>query len=545
MLLVSCRSCPSRCPRGSHESPAVFTFSDAFADDAAAGDAIVSSLRAEQVADAARDLVRLSRQAEARAVLLAFRIGQAAHDEVLFALSAERQMMVRNQADKAAVGEISLQLGMSRIKAGTWYKLGDALQRRPKIRLAYLAGDVSTHRMSVMVHALESAPVPSPAVEPDAEASDTETSIDDSQVDDLDSDGVADDECGDPCDASVEDAPLDLEDRALELSSHPSTDAVLRDELEALVISLDPAAAAEARDAFAETWQNLTITNDSSGHANIDACVPAEHGVALREQIAALIAARVCRNDRRTIGRQRVAAFAELAGLGARLECTCGGDGCRAGNSDSQAAGDAAVIRPDSRDESDDGNAEFTDAEPQSELVLPELTVVLDPLGIEVPRLRGYGAIDPVLAADLSSRARVVSLPEAPRDRSAGLLVRDRGPAPPVDRTGHGGFDLPPPGALIYTPSTRIRGEILLSDHYCRYPYCGMPADQCEIDHLVAFDHRAPHVGGWTVPENLAPMCRPDHQRKHQGLWLPTMHTDRTITWRNPRTGQEIITYPR
>ncbi|NED66933.1 HNH endonuclease, partial [Streptomyces sp. SID10244] len=66
-------------------------------------------------------------------MLVAFRIGQAAHDEVLFARSAERQMMVRNQADKAAVGEISLQLGMSRVTAGTWYKLGDALQRHPKI----------------------------------------------------------------------------------------------------------------------------------------------------------------------------------------------------------------------------------------------------------------------------------------------------------------------------------------------------------------------------------------------------------------------------
>ncbi|NDZ97387.1 HNH endonuclease [Streptomyces sp. SID6673] len=477
---------------------------------------------------------------------MAFRIGQAAHDEVLFARSAERQMMVRNQADKAAVGEISLQLGMSRVTAGTWYKLGDALQRHPKIRLAYLAGDVSTHRMSVVVHALESAPVPSPAVESDAEASDPETSIDDSQVDDLDSGGPADDERGDPCDASGEDAPLDLEDRALELSSHPSTDAVLRDELEALVISLDPAAAAETREGFTETWQNLTITNDSSGHANIDACVPAEHGVALREQIAALIAAWVCRNDRRTIGRLRVAAFAELAGLGGRLHCTCGGDGCCVGNADSQAAGDPGTARhrPHRRDESDE-RAESIEAEPLSELVLAELTVVIDPLGIEVPRLRGYGATDPVLAADLSSRARLVSLPEDPRDRSAGLLVRDSGPAPPVDRTGHGGFDLPPPGALIYTPSTRIRGEILLSDHYCRYPYCGMPADQCEMDHLVAFDPREPHVGGWTVPENLAPMCRPDHQRKHQGFWLPTMHTDRTITWRNPRTGQEIITYPR
>ncbi|NED61336.1 HNH endonuclease, partial [Streptomyces sp. SID10244] len=68
---------------------------------------------------------------------------------------------------------------------------------------------------------------------------------------------------------------------------------------------------------------------------------------------------------------------------------------------------------------------------------------------------------------------------------------------------------------------------------------------ECELDHLVKFNHADAMAGGWTVPENLAPLCRPDHHRKHLGLWRPTMHTDRTITWHNAGTGQTIVTYPR
>ena len=44
---------------------------------------------------------------------------------------------------------------------------------------------------------------------------------------------------------------------------------------------------------------------------------------------------------------------------------------------------------------------------------------------------------------------------------------------------------------------------------------------------------------------NLIPLCRPDHQRKHMGLWLPVMHTDLSITWTSTRTGEQVITYPR
>ena len=196
------------------------------------------------------------------------------------------------------------------------------------------------------------------------------------------------------------------------------------------------------------------------------------------------------------------------------------------------------------------------------------LIVVTDPAGIEVPYLRGHGPIDPDHAEDLISNsiAGQLLLPSG----YSGLIVTGRdGPAPPIDPTGHGGYDLPPPGAgseasgpippgagsqasgpippgaLTYRPSRAVRERVISHDRTCRYPQCGRPSDECQLDHLVKFDPRDPLAGGWSIFENLIPLCTPDHHRKHLGLWIPTMHTDRTITWRDPITGEIVITYPR
>ena len=158
----------------------------------------------------------------------------------------------------------------------------------------------------------------------------------------------------------------------------------------------------------------------------------------------------------------------------------------------------------------------------------------------------GYGAIDPAHAARIAPHATTITArPSETRTASGLIIFGNRTPAPPIDPTGHGGFATPPPGALTYKPSAALRAEIIQLDRRCRYPYCGRPSEECELDHLLKFCHADPVAGGWTVAFNLAPLCRPDHDRKHDGPWIPTMHTDRTITWRNARTGQTIVTYPR
>ncbi|MYR07912.1 HNH endonuclease [Gordonia sp. SID5947] len=550
----------------------MFTCSD---PDAAV--AAIASTSPGELGEAARAHLRSSRRHEARSLLAAHRLGQAVYDDMVMSLSATGQMRVRHGADKAAIGEISLQLGISRTKAGTWFNLGDALQRLPKIRRAYLAGDLSTHRMSTMVYAAQTAPdtitgEPTP-VDPSGSDGPEPAGPELANPDIAHPDAV-DPEPGDSGElpdsgargavsqADADDVPvLDFEDLALELSSRPTTDRVFTDQLADIVISLDPDAATEARHEFADAWQNLTVTADAAGHMNLDACIPAEDGVHLTQRITALIAARICRRDPRRIGQHRVMALAEIIGVpGKTLTCGCGH-----GNCPTQPPTDpvTAPHRGDSSHEdtgdhvSNDGAAEEIPVDRRSDSpvgkdVAPNLIVDLtDPT---VPRLRGYGAIDPALATTLGEHSTPITAPDdgnrsgngnGHRRPSGLIVVTNRGPAPPADPTGHGGHQHPPPGAWTYKPAARLRNQILHSDHTCRYPLCSRSSHECELDHLVKFDHAHPPAGGWTVDINLVPLCTPDHHRKHQALWTPTVHTDRTITWHSPTTGQDIITYPR
>ena len=62
-----------------------------------------------------------------------------------------------------------------------------------------------------------------------------------------------------------------------------------------------------------------------------------------------------------------------------------------------------------------------------------------------------------------------------------------------------------------------------------------MPSQRCELDHVIEFDHTNPLRGGWTIPENLRPLCKADHQLKTFRRWTPTL-VDGGIAWRS-RTG--------
>ena len=454
----------------------MFSFADAFTDDDA-----VSSVPSESLNDTARHALRLSRQSEARAILLAHRIGEECYHQVLTELSVPEQMSVRNRAEKVSVGEVSLQLGISRTKAGMWIRLGEALGEHRRIRQAFLAGDFSSNRAQIMVRAAQQ--VPSALLE------DTPTTP-----------GIG---------------PVDITELMVDLATRASNDNVLRDQLDELVISFDPDAAADARDDVAAYNQDVRIRPDAHGHSTVDACMPAEQGVHLGERIASLIAERLCCNDPRNLGEQRVAALGEIQGYSSGLACMCGG----------------------------------TCAEDIRKSRVTGAVVHLDPTGSTPPRLSGYGAIDPHHAEAIidDPETTTVVLPERPAGlvrRSPGHRVTDRDPGPPIDPNGHGGLDLPPPGALTYRPAASMRQEIIAADRRCRYPHCARPAEDCDIDHVIPFDHTNPVDGGWSVPDNLIPLCRPDHQRKHLGPWRPTVHRNRVVVWRNIFSGETVATYP-
>ncbi|GAC66246.1 hypothetical protein GS4_01_00470 [Gordonia soli NBRC 108243] len=279
--------------------------------------------------------------------------------------------------------------------AGRWIELATLLLQLPRIHARFLAGGYSFHRASTIAHAL--------TVLPAGPDRDRAQSI------------------------------------AIDLAARRVTDPALRDQLDALVIDLDPDLAEQVRAEFADHNQNLTITADAHGHATIDACVPADHAAHLRHQITTLLATRICRSDPRTTGQQRVAALAELLGTpGAHLHCTCTDLTCtRRSAPDTHAPDKATAPTP----------PELTPPAPQV-VVLPTSTPDIETPAVVTAhaRLRGHGSITPAHAAHLLTHPGFIAV-------HTPLHIPATTDSPPIDPIGHGGHAHPPPGALTYAPT--------------------------------------------------------------------------------------------
>jgi len=113
---------------------------------------------------------------------------------------------------------------------------------------------------------------------------------------------------------------------------------------------------------------------------------------------------------------------------------------------------------------------------------------------LELAVLEGYGPIDIDTATTLAGAAkswlRVLTHPETGVTLSVG---RDR-------------YKVPGP----------LRAFLQRRDGTCRKPGCTRPANRCDIDHTVEWQH-----GGQTAHDNLAHLCPMHHDEKH--------HTGATI----------------
>ncbi|EAP98409.1 hypothetical protein JNB_15633 [Janibacter sp. HTCC2649] len=78
---------------------------------------------------------------------------------------------------------------------------------------------------------------------------------------------------------------------------------------------------------------------------------------------------------------------------------------------------------------------------------------------------------------------------------------------------------------------------IRLRDGSCRFPACGVPSRQCDLDHV------RPWPVGPTTPSNLMCLCRRHHQIKQRDGWSVKLHPDGTVTWSDP-TGLQRTTWP-
>ncbi|MBY6705285.1 hypothetical protein HQ308_00545 [Rhodococcus sp. BP-241] len=112
-----------------------------------------------------------------------------------------------------------------------------------------------------------------------------------------------------------------------------------------------------------------------------------------------------------------------------------------------------------------------------------------------------------------------------------------------ADPNGHGGFAVPPAGALTYRPSEAIAALVTALYPTCIHPGCAVPSADCDLDHVVPFDHTDPRRGGWTVTGNLTPLCRRHHGLKTRRQWHHRMVRDGIVHVRDSH-GTDYFTAP-
>lgn len=127
-------------------------------------------------------------------------------------------------------------------------------------------------------------------------------------------------------------------------------------------------------------------------------------------------------------------------------------------------------------------------------------------------------------------------------DALIALLTRSVGATISVPDPKPGSADSPT-GARCYRISAELARRIRLRDGTCRHPGCSVPADDCDLDHVIPFDHSGPDRGGLTVEGNLMCLCRRHHRLKTFHTWHYRLARDGTLTVTTD-TGHTLVTDP-
>ncbi|WP_433785109.1 DUF222 domain-containing protein [Actinomycetospora sp. CA-101289] len=96
----------------------------------------------------------------------------------------------------------------------------------------------------------------------------------------------------------------------------------------------------------------------------------------------------------------------------------------------------------------------------------------------------------------------------------------------------------PRSGAVLDVGHRRYRPPAAMADHVrhrdltCTFPGCRVPAQACDLDHLVPYNPRDP--SGRTAADNLAPDCRHHHRVKHLRGWSVRRDPDGSVLWTTP-----------
>jgi hypothetical protein len=281
----------------------------------------------------------------------------------------------------------------------------------------------------------------------------------------------------------------------------PLSEDKLTAAVDALVQRFDTDALITA-DAQART-RDVTVGyhDDDAGVTSIWGKLLAPDAAVLDKKIAAM-AATVCDNDPRTAGERRADALGALANGNDHLPCACGSPTCPA---EGQPAPKSSVV----------------------------INVLADQTAVDAAQACSpYCAQTPAATSRPDAGTAILSGTEILPTPMLAALLRNGATLRPL-RTPD---EQPERG---YRPSAKLARFVRTRDLTCRFPGCTVPAEFCDIDHVV------PHPIGPTHPSNLACLCRKHHLLKTfwVGDWALTLLPDGTAMWTSP-TGHSYTTHP-
>ncbi|WP_309104248.1 DUF222 domain-containing protein [Microbacterium sp.] len=100
----------------------------------------------------------------------------------------------------------------------------------------------------------------------------------------------------------------------------------------------------------------------------------------------------------------------------------------------------------------------------------------------------------------------------------------------------------PVTGAILtvdrYRPTADLKRHLTARDQRCRFPACGYPARNSDLDHT-----QDAALGGPTTDTNLGALCRRHHTLKHHTPWHVEHHHGGIYTWTSP-TGRVYTDHP-
>ena len=276
----------------------------------------------------------------------------------------------------------------------------------------------------------------------------------------------------------------------------PWADEKITAAVDALVLRFDRAAVIASQSRIRTRDFIIGDFEDEAGTTSVRGRLTATDAAVWREKVASMVAG-VCDDDPRTLAERRADAAGALANGSERLACACGSPTCPV-NSQCPPPKSAVVIHvvADERalDAATATTAETTHRSDAGTAILSGREVLPTPLLAQL--IRNGATIRPL--------------------------------ATPCEQPEQG-----------YRPSAALARFVRARDLTCRFPGCAMPAEFCDIDHVI------PYPAGPTHPSNLACLCRKHHLLKTfwNGDWALKLLPDASAIWTSP-TGHTYSTHP-